>query len=122
MSLDADVPPQAIQVYRVFSQAGHGQGWVGDVHHEDMLDKKTCFELGRYGRHGIIDDELSSCIGRVESIGPGHYGRFIRREGIHSAAESHDAGDAAVEYATFTGKLRPALLAILLKTKRKQLY
>ena len=25
MSLDADVPPQAIQVYRVFSQAGHGQ-------------------------------------------------------------------------------------------------
>lgn len=84
--------------------------------------QKTCFELGRYGRHGIIDDELSSCIGRVESIGPGHYGRFIRREGIHSATEPHDAGDAAVEYATFTGKLRPALLAILLKTKRKQLY
>lgn len=79
-------------------------------------------ELGRYGRHGIINDELSSCIGRVESIGPGHHGPFIRREGIHSAAEPHDEGDAVVEYATLTGKLRPALLVILLKTKRKQLY
>ena len=78
-------------------------------------------DLGRYGRHGIIDDELSSCIGRVESIGPGHYGRFIRREGIHSAAEPHDEGDAAVEYATLPGKIRLALLAILLKTKLKQL-
>ena len=47
MSLDAEVPPQAIKVYRVFSEAGHGQvGWVGAVHYEDMLDKNM-LEFGR---------------------------------------------------------------------------
>ena len=80
---------------------------MGAVHYEDMLDKNM-LEFGRYDRCGIIDDELASCIGRIESIEPGHSGRFIRREGIYSAAEPHDESNAVVEYVTLTGKLRPS--------------
>ena len=78
--------------------------------------QKTCLNFGRYDRRGIIDDELASCIGRIESIEPGHSRPFIRREGIHSAAEPHEESNAVVEYATLTGRLRPNA------AKRKQLY